>query len=163
VTEPVEPTPAPPETADADDDTIDDAVLDPRTKEALRKLRNENRSLRTRLRSTETDYEAAATQLAAAQHAEVKRIAAEVLVDPSDLWRAGVDMTTFVDDEFKSIVADRVVETAKALAAEKPHLAKPPTAPPPSNRPIESLRSGARPEEKPPAPTWATAIRGHGG
>ena len=91
------------------------------------------------------------------QHAEVERIAGTVLIDPADVWRAAPD-----DQQFYDVTADKVIEAAKKLAAEKPHLAKPPTAPPPSNRPIEGLRSGARPEEPTPTPTWADAIRGTG-
>lgn len=144
----VVPTPAP------DDDSPLDLA-------AARKLRSENKSLRDRLRTTETDLEAAVTRLAAAQHAEVERLAAEHLVDPSDIWRAQPDLAAFTDEEFRSITADRVVETAKALIAEKPHLAKPvtPTAPP-TDRPIEGLRSGARPEATPTETTWAQALRG---
>ena len=49
MTEPTaQPTPA--DDSDADDTTIEDSALDPRTREAFKKLRSENHSLRTRLR-----------------------------------------------------------------------------------------------------------------
>jgi hypothetical protein len=88
MTEPNEPTPAPVEPTEPVDDT-DDA--EPQTIEQARKLRSENRSLRSRLHALETDYEGAVTRLAAMEHAEVERHAAEVLVDPSDVWRAQPD------------------------------------------------------------------------
>jgi len=150
--QPTDPTPA----AEPDDDDSE-----PQSIEQARKLRSENRSLRSRLRAMETDYEGAITRLAALEHAEVERHAGEVLVDPADIWRHQPDLTAFYDDEFHQITRDKVVETAKQLAADKPHLAKPPTAPPPTDRPIEGLRPGARaPEDKPPTPSWASALRG---
>ncbi len=44
---------------------------------------------------------------------------------------------------------ETVVEAAKRLAAQRPHLAKPTADRPPSDRPIERLRPGASPETKP--------------
>lgn len=151
--------PTPEIEAGVPDGTPDD-VDEPQTIEQARKLRSENRALRSRLHTAEDDLASAVTRLAAMEHAEVERIAGEHLVDASDIWRAQPDMQAYYDDEFKTIVGDKVVETAKALAAEKPHLARPQNAPPPTNRPIEGLRSGAAPEDKPPAPSWYTALRG---
>ena len=55
MTEPNEPNdqPTPADDNDADDTTIEDSALDPRTREAFKKLRSENHSLRTRLRDSE--------------------------------------------------------------------------------------------------------------
>ena len=139
-------------------DTDDDDV--PADTKTVRKLRHEAAGLRVRLKEAEADVERLVTQNAAMQHAEVERIAGEHLVDAQDIWRAQPDVAAYYDDEFQSIVADRVVETAKALASEKPHLAKPNTAPPPSSRPIEGLRSGAMPETKPAPASWSAVIRG---
>jgi hypothetical protein len=139
-TEPNEPTPAPVDDVDEHDD-----VDEPQTIEQARKLRAENRSLRNRLRALEEEYGAASAVLSAMQLAEVKRVAAEVLHDPDDLLAHQPDMAQYFDDEFTSMIsADKVTERAKELIAGKPHLAKPPTAPPPTDRPIESLRPGAR-------------------
>ena len=82
------------------------------------------------------------------------------LVEGQDIWRAQPDMDAFIDEQFHEITRDRVVETAKQLASEKPHLARPNVSPPPSQQPIESLRPGASPEVKPKPTTWAGALRG---
>ena len=135
----------------------------PQNLDQARKLRSENRALRERVHAAETNLESAVTRLAAAEHAEVLRIAAEHLIDPTDIWSAQPDMRAFYDDEFGQITADKVVATAKELAAAKPHLARPAKSPPPTDRPIEGLRTGAAPEVKPKTPSWSSAIRGTGG
>ena len=147
-----------PETAQADTDSLDL----PENLEQARKLRSENRSLLERLKAVEADYEAAASRLAAAQRREIERAAGEVLIDPSDVFRHTEPDTqqAFIDAEFHEVVGDNVMEAAKRIAAQKPHLARPPSGPPPTDRPIESLRRGASPDTTaPPAPTWADAIR----
>ena len=148
-----------PEPTEPDDD---DAVLD---MAAARKLRNENRNLRQRLHAAETanaELEGAATRLTALEHAEVERIAAQDLIDPSDLWSARPDLQSFYDAEFGQIVPDKVREATQALIAAKPHLAKPNTAAPPSQQPLEGLRPGASPNLQQPTPTWSSALRGTG-
>jgi hypothetical protein len=138
----------------ADDDTAaDDSLNLPQNLDQARKLRSENKALRERAQTAET-------RLAAAHHADVERIAGEILIDPTDVWTAQPDMSAFYDDEFGQITADKVVAVAKELAAAKPHLAKPPSAPPPTDRPIEGLRPGAAPEVKTTTPSWSSAIRG---
>ena len=160
-TEPREPTqPDPVEPPDTDD-LADDPAMNPQTREHLQKLgikpqparpapRNRNRSCGR--------HGATAEQ----QRAEVERIAGQVLIDPADVWRVNSDTSqAFIDAEFHKVSGDNVVEAAKALAASKPHLAKPPAGPPPSDRPIEGLRPGATPSDaKPVQPTWASALRG---
>jgi hypothetical protein len=147
-----EPTPepeTPPEPQPAPDD-------EPMTVSEARKLRRESASLRARLHEAEEQLGAAAAVLSAYQLNEVRRIAGETLVDPDDLITRQPDMSAYIDEQFAGLVnADRVTEQAKALIAQRPHLAKPSAGPPPTDRPIEGLRSGTRPEEPPPG--------GHGG
>jgi hypothetical protein len=161
MTEPIdEPTPA--TEPDAEDTALpddgDDEVQDLR---AMRRLRTENKRLRHELREAQENYGSAAARLAAAQRREAERIAGEVLHEGSDLWRVDPELQQeFYDEEFGEVTRDRVVEAAKALAADKPHLGRPPAGPPPTDRPLEGLRGGARPEEPTPAPSWASALRG---
>lgn len=158
MTEPIE---TPPEPQPADDE--------PMSLGEARKLRREHASLRQRLhekdeqiRDKDEQLGAAAAVVSAYQLAEVKRVAGEVLHDPDDLLAHQPDMTVYFDAEFAGMVnADNVVEQAKELIRQRPHLGKPQTAPPPTDRPIESLRPGASPAgEKTTAPTWAQALRG---
>lgn len=165
MTEPIEPTPTDPAPEPPPDDDAG-----PQTLDHARKLRSEARNLRERLHATETerdelktDREALITRLAAAERADVLRIAADYLVDPTDIWSAQSDMAAFYDENFEQITADKVVAAAKELVTAKPHLARPNDAPPPTDRPLEGLRGGAVPEAKPKAPTWSEAIRGAGG
>jgi hypothetical protein len=137
--------------------------------EEARKLRSENASLRRRLHERDEQYntlqaehEGTMTRLGQLERAEIERIAGEHLIDATDVWQAQPDVQAFYDEEYKQIVSDKVVETAKSIIAAKPHLARPQSAPPPSERPIEGLRPGAAPETKSKTPTWASAIRGTG-
>ena len=135
----------------APDPAADDQVVD---MAAMKKLRRENASLRKAKQEAEA-------RNAAYEHEAVERAASTVLIDPEDIYRYTDEETRAqFNDEFGAITADKVVETAKALAAERPHLGKPPTARPPSDRPVEGLRAGASPEpEKPAATSWASALR----
>jgi hypothetical protein len=144
----------------ADDSVPDDAPAD---MASLRKVRHEAATLRAQLRearSTIESLEGATARADALEHAEVERVAAEHLIDGSDIWRVDADTRqSFFDDEFHSLTRDRIVQAAKRLASEKPHLGRPPSGPPPSDRPIESLHPGASPEEKPVEVTWSSALR----
>jgi hypothetical protein len=112
------------------------------------------------LHAAEEQYEATIAQLATLQRTEIERIGGEILVDGGDLYRHGADEETVYDEQFHQLMPDRVREAARAIAEARPHLAKRDVGPPPTERPIESLRSGARAEENTPAPSWYTAIRG---
>ena len=149
-----------PNALDTSPDAADDDDTSPQTLEQARKLRSENRSLRTRLRTAEADVERLATQAAAWQHREIERTAAEVLVDPADVWRVDPELQqSFYDDRFGEISTDGVIAAAEQLAQSKPHLAKPTNSPPPTDRPIEGLRGGASPEPKRAEVTWSSALR----
>lgn len=166
-----EPEGDPPQATELTDEAIDELAGDdeePRDMAAVRRMRAENQRLRHRLREAEANRQSVEdsragdlARLAALEKAEIERAASAVLVDAEDLWRYVDEATqqTF-NDEFGAIVADNVVEAAKKLAADRPHLAKPVVAPPPSAQPIEGLRPGASPESKPKPTSWAAAIHG---
>jgi hypothetical protein len=128
--------------------------------EAAKRLRSENKTQRERAKAAETELEATKAQLAAMRRTEVERLAGAELIDPADLWNAHADVAEFLTDD-GTIDAGLVNEAAQAITAAKPHLAaEKKTSPPPSDRPVEGLRSGATPDTRPsPAPTWAEAIR----
>ena len=119
------------------------------------------KSLRTRLRELEVDHEKAVSWVGAAHRREAERVASEVLHDGADIWRVDPELQQrFYDQEFGEVTRDSVIEAAKQLIASRPHLGRPPTGKPPSDRLIEGLRPGARAEETTPKPTWYSAIRG---
>ena len=151
--------------------TADESMLDDRAKAALQKARREARSLRERLHATEEQVGQLQSQVgeqaaivSAMQLAEIKRLAGDLLHDPDDLIAHQPDMSNYFDEEFTGIVsADRVVEQAKELIRQRPHLGKPPQVapPPPTDRPIEGLKPGATPDTKPSAPVgWSAVIHG---
>src|SRR5262245_47758622 len=97
--------PTPDESSSTD---LDETTLDPRTRAALQKARNEAKNLRTRLHAAEADVQKLISQNAAMQHREIERIAGEHLIDPQDIWRA--ESQEFTDSEFNEIIGDRVRE-----------------------------------------------------
>ena len=134
------------------------AVADMR---AFRRVRNPRRpNLRKRVHEPETDLErlitswrvaAPRSRTQAARCSSTHRYVARGTQRPTVVLRRAV----------RRHHRRQIVAAAKALAAEKPHLARPNAAPPPSQRPIEGAPSGAtHPQSKPAAPTWASAIRG---
>ena len=93
------------------------------------------------------------------RRAEVERLAGSELIDPADLWTAHPEVDGFLTDD-GTIDAAKVTEAAQAITTAKPHLAaEKKTQRPPSDRPIESLRSGAMPDTQTTQPTWADALR----
>lgn len=172
VNEPIgEPIPEPVgEGSELDDETIDELADDdaPADMRTVRRMRAEAKKLRHRLRESEanrvSEQEARAgdlARLAELEKREVERAAGTVLIDPNDLWlHTDAKTQSEFNDEFGAIVGDRVVEAAKRLAAERPHLAKPNAERPPSDRPIEGLRPGASPESTPKPLSWSSAIHG---
>lgn len=141
------------------DRVLDESGWHPDAIAEVRKLRRESQRLRDRARTAEEGVERAAAQLGAMHHAEAERIAADLLIDPTDLWSAGTD---FTDPETGEFDPNLVAEAARGLIADKPHLARPQSGPPPSNRPVEGLRGGATPATDPaPKPSWSSAIRPH--
>jgi len=125
---------------------------------ALRKLRQENKSLRERLRESEGATAALSGVVDTMRTTELHRMVSDRLADPADLT---VDMTELLGDDGQ-LDAEKVDAAVGALLDEKPHFAKQSErpAPPPSDRPVEGLRPGASPEYKPAKLDWHTAIRG---
>lgn len=149
---------------EVDDDTLDPHAL----QKELQKVRREAANYRTKLREVEAragtgeDYEATLARLATLERAEVERQAAEVLIDPSDVYRYSDPETqqSFFDAQFGSIARDPIIETAKRIASERPHLARDTTPKaPPSQQPLEGLRAGASPESRKTEVSWASALR----
>ena len=145
-----EPTPDETVPDDTSVDEVDDSTLDPRARDALRKARNEARNLRTRLRESESTHESDLARLAAHERSVIEQaVKAAGFYDASDFLALHPDTSDFVD-EFHEVVPDRVAEAAKAILDAKPYLGRP-VGPPPTDRPIEGLRSGALPPEDKPA------------
>jgi hypothetical protein len=159
MTEPTDdPTPA---TEPDAEDIGDESTLDPKMRDAFKKLRSENRRLRTRLRDSEEQVGIASARLSAHHRAVVAAAAkAAGMIDGEDLLSV-YDPNEFLDEQFADVVDDKVVEATRALLDAKPYLGRP-VGPPPTDRPVEGLRSGARPADKPKSASWATAIRGSG-
>ena len=155
--------------AEVTDDDDDEPVLN---MAAMRKTRAEAKKFRHLYRESEanraaenakhqTDHESALVKIAEYERREAERAAAEVLHDPADLW-IHTDETEQRQwsDEFGNIVNAKVRAAAEAVAEQRPYLAKPNTAPPPTDRPIEHLRPGASPTRQEKPVSWAAAIRG---
>ena len=153
-------------TAPADESTApaqnyapaDDSLDLPHNLDQAKNLRSENSALRQRMKAAEESFEQANTHLTAMRRNEVERLAADHLVDPSDLWNAHDDVNGFLTDD-GTIDVGKVAEAAQGIVSAKPHLAAEKKAsPPPSARPIEGLRSGTRPDAVTTTPTWSEAI-----
>ena len=139
--------------ADDDDEFADD---DFRDMHAARKIRNENRNLRSRAKDAEGERDNLRGQVDALRRGEIERLLATELADPRDLLDRTPDITSLLDDN--GYVDPARVSTA--VAADRPHLAAAPVVTaPPTDRPIESLRPGASPDRRPTEPTsWRSAI-----
>lgn len=145
----------------------DDQVLNMRM---AKRLRGENQRLRHKLREAESNREAAEdaragdlAKLANLEKREIERSVEGLLADPSDLWlhTSEAQQREWVDQQFGEVIPDAARDAARAIIENRPHLARRAT-PPPSDRPVESLRPGASPEQsKPAAASWSTALRGH--
>jgi hypothetical protein len=138
----------------------DDDQLDPRALAALQKLRRENQSLRSRLHEREEEIGRQAARETVHHLAAIEAAAkAAGFIDPSDFTLAHPDPTPFLDEQFQSVVGDRVAEAAAELLAKKPHLGRS-VGGPPTDRPLENLRPGASPEPKKVETSWSSALRG---
>lgn len=147
-----------PEIEDTDTGGLDNSGYPEEAIAEIRKVRNEAKKLRARLREAESAASAAAAALEAMRRTEVQRLAAEHLIDGTDIWTAQTTVEELLSED-GTIDAGKVAETAAAITAAKPHLAAPNTAArPPTDRPIESLRSGASPDRPPQKPDWFSAL-----
>ena len=102
--------------------TVEDDAAEKPTHDAA--LRREAAKYRRRLRETEAERDALATQLAGIRKNEVQRALGEHLADPSDLGE--LDLDSFYKDG--SLDPDAVRKAAAAAVAEHPHWRRqPPT------------------------------------
>ena len=129
---------------------------------AVRKLRREAQALRRKNHELEEQLGAAAAREGAHQIAVVAAAAkAAGMIDPSDFLAAHPNVDEFLDEQFNDVLPDKVAEATAALLESKPYLGRP-VGPPPSARPVEGLKPGARArEDESPAPSWTQALRGH--
>lgn len=165
MTEPITPAsmPASIDTPDTEPEPPE-AERPPRTMEwfenEVKKLRKESATYRTKLREAEATIEKATAQLSAMWHSEIERIASQNLRDGSDVWQVQSDPAAFIGNN-GAIDPEKVTQAAQELIESKPHYqAERKTAPPPTDRPIESLRGGASPGnlQPPQKPQWSDVI-----
>lgn len=151
MTEPIEPS------APSDDAAAADADGEQIDLEAARKLRSENRNLRSRLKAAEEGQEANLAFRAMHERNVIEAAARNAgFIDPDDFIALHPDGSDLVD-ELDQVVEDKVAAAARAILEQKPYLGR--STRPPSDRPIESLRSTYEQDRK-PTPTWAQALRG---
>ncbi|MGH3954170.1 MAG: hypothetical protein ACRDTI_09070 [Mycobacterium sp.] len=122
---------------DDEDDDEDDDQLDSRSRRNMRRLRSENKTLRTRAKDSDAHLEraeAAELQLLCLTHG---------ITDPADI----AIVQSAGTPEARQASAVRLGAHLKAATPAEP--VAPVVTPPPTNRPIETLTPGASPE--PPA------------
>ena len=140
---------------DEPDRLADDAEVD---MQFVRKLRSEAKGLRTRAQIAEDERDGLRTVVDGLRKAEVERLAATELRDARDLLDRHPNVAEFID-EHGHVDAERVIG-AREIAADRPHYARDQVlTAPPTDRPVEGLRSGASPDRKIESPGWAGAIR----
>ena len=88
----------------------------------IRRLREEAGKRRHALREVEAERDRLRDRVEAADRAEVERLLADRLVDPSDIWSNGVQLSDLHDDE-GNLDAEKVTEAAAKLIERKPHFA----------------------------------------
>jgi hypothetical protein len=114
----------------------------------LSKVRREAADRRVKLRETEAERDQLRGQLAALQRAEVERLAADRLADPSDLWRhEGV--------ELEALLADDGTPDPEAVVRAAADVVK---AHPSWGRPLPDLGAGPRPPAA-SAPSFGEALK----
>lgn len=142
---------------DIDEGDLDGDDFDPDRR--VRRARNEARGLRGRLRDTEAERDGLLAVVDGLRRGEVERLAATELVDARDLLDRHA-VAEFLDEAGRVDPA-KVSTAAKALIADRPHVAAPPVVTvPPTNRPLESLKPGGSPQRQPEPTTWQSALGG---
>jgi hypothetical protein len=136
-----------------------DSLELPENLAAARKLRSEARNARDRAKAAEGEVERLNTILNEMRRAEIGRLAEQELRDQRDLFDRHSDISEFIDDD-GNINTEAVITAAKSIIEDRPHFGrdKTPIAPP-SQRPVEALRSGAVPEPQVEPSTWASALK----
>lgn len=127
--------------------------------ERARQLRSENKTLRGRAKDAEAERDTLRGRVEAMQRSEITRVAGDFLTDPDDIFHSGASIADFLDDD-GNVDPAMVMNSSTDLIGEHPHWAKGYAGhKPPSNRPVESLKSGAdAPYWKPAAPSWSDVI-----
>jgi hypothetical protein len=114
--------------------------------------RSREQRYRQQLRATEAERDQLRERLDARDRADVERMIASKLIDPSDLWAAGVTLADLVDDsgELQPALVDEAVErTVKA----HPHWRHSPAAP---SSMVTSPHGGTAEHEQ---PTWQSVFQ----
>lgn len=147
--------------------TDDETETDPR----LRKVRGEAKNLRGRLKQVEEEAAGLREQLASASSWKEAALREQVaamatgpglLHDGADLFRAGVELGSLLDDE-GNLDPQAVTQATERVRRERPHWGK--SAPPITGRPraatstIHGLRAGASPGSGyEPEQSWSGVI-----
>lgn len=111
---------------------------------------------RRRLRETETERDTLREQVTGFRRAEVERLAAERLADPSDLWREA--QLEDLLDESGALDTEKVATALDAVLDAHKHWAKP--TPATSAAPASTVTSADKIGLGEPDPTWQGALRG---
>lgn len=115
------------------------------------KLRHEAASRRRQLRTAEAERDQLRERVDTHDRAEVERLVAGALADPTDVWGA-VELDAL--REGGAVAEAKVNEAVAALLESKPHYAKPMARP--------NLHQGARQPER-AAPSFGQALKSGGG
>jgi len=125
------------------------------------KLANEAAKWRREYRAAETKLTVAEARVAEMQRAEIARLAATKLADPTDLWLApGVDLGGLLGDD-GLVDPERVEEATEAILESKPHWR---SRPRPVGAPANAVQGDGKAPEHVEEPTWASLLkRGNAG
>ena len=90
----------------------------------LGRVRREAADRRVRLREVEAERDTLRGQVAALQRAEVERLAAERLADPTDLWLGGIELDSLLADD-GTPDSELVAQAANAVVKAHPSWSRP--------------------------------------
>ncbi len=120
------------------------------------KLANEAAKWRREYRAAETKLTVAEARVAEMQKAEIHRLAATKLADPTDLWLApGVDLGGLLGDD-GMVDPERVEEATEAILESKPHWR---SRPRPVGAPAAAVTGDGKLEPVEEPTTWATVLK----
>ncbi|WP_051161336.1 hypothetical protein [Nocardia brevicatena] len=132
--------------ADAAPETPDtDAEQQPEGREAAK--------YRRRLRETETERDSFRERVAGYERAEVERLAAEMMADPSDLWVAGTELDNLRGKD-GAIDEKKVRDTIQGLLEQRPHWKRAQR----THTPARGLKSGATGRSDTLGTDWSQAF-----